>query len=401
VAKHAPETATTYANSLTVAAVGATPKPPKKRVRKKRPREPMYPFEQIDAAVAHDPNNAKAIRRSHRGTRIARAMTFWPFWICPMIGFLLTLQAGASIGMTLASVMLGFVVAMFFGSIGINLTIAMDLGKYDRRTLALPSGMDPTVVERLIDALVEAARSGLEPQNRPALQRMLDESDAVITAMTGTRPSGMVGPNDALAPAESMEARARDLEHNAPRVIDRLRARGGAKYHEFVVFLCPVIRTIATMAVDLGLDPAGFAPDGDAIPHWQAADTGTVDESTPYADALTPIVESGDEADAGSPAQKVRRLGRVWINGPRLIDETMAMDADAACGHDVDDIESRWRMARRHAVAADVEQIDRDFSESCEILCTRLETAIALRSAMLRDELTNGRRYIESKHARD
>jgi len=366
----------------------------------------MYPFKQIEGAVAHDPNNIKAIRRSHRGTRISRALTFWPFWICPIIGFLLSLGMGAEagIGTTLVFTILGFAAAMFFGSIGINLTIAMNLGDYTRRTMKPPADMDPYVVEKLVNALVDAARTGLDPKDRPALQRMLDDSDAVLTAMTGTTPYAMLDEDDATKAAGTLDSRARRLEAYAPDMIDLLRVRGGAKHYEFVMRLRPMIRLIETTAIDLGLDPAGFGPARDAIPQWSNAENiPAAGKTAVLEDALAPMVETPESVDAddASPAQKVRRLGRIWLNGPRFLDDTTAMEADAACGRDVDDIESRWRMARRHAVAADIEQIDRDFSESCEILSTRLETAIALRSAMLRDELTSGRRYIESKHARD
>lgn len=334
-------------------------------------RPAAFPLVELDPEVRTDHHNLEAKRLADRDTRRGKAVIMWPTLIGAPAAFILTH------GDPFAGLM-GFAGGVLASTIGLNLLIIKGRRFYRKRTLALPSDMSVEMIERGLLGLAAALRDRIDADRLPALQRDVDDAGRVLTALMAKTPRRLLERGDAVMAPSSARDMADALSSAASRLSELTAVAGGADYDEALSIIRPLALLVDVSTVRLGLDGGVFA--------------GPVVDDAPKA---LPQPAPIDEAD---PAARVRALGRRWLQGPRIGDDAVMPLADAAARDDIDVLEAHWRLARQNAVKDDVRDIDAEFADGCRILETRLQAAIANRSAMLRQNLSTGRRYLESKH---
>jgi hypothetical protein len=141
-----------------------------------------------------------------------------------------------------------------------------------------------------------------------------------------------------------------------------------------MISACPALVAIAR-AFDL--DVSGLAPDHGRL-------RGMVDRSAkPLEGAAT----------------RVHMLARRWLEADRGgIAPILRLEADAAAGRDLRDLEHVWMDARLNAAPEQHAEIDMAYRRATDALAATLETAIDALATTSADALSTHVGYIEAKH---
>jgi hypothetical protein len=243
-------------------------------------------------------------------------------------------------------------------------------------------------IGRMHDALIQIAQNGLAPSSRHSVQRLVDAGAASLRQVMGEAPwisERRIDTQRFLKVDLTGEGRSHPSEIAAAVVAcgGDLHQLGTAPHgvewavaHATVANKLPALVAIAR-AFDL--DVSGLEPSRGRL-------RGMVDPSAkPLEGAAT----------------RAHMLASRWKDSNRDVDPLLRIEADAAAGRDLRDLEAAWMQARREAAPENHARIDDDYRRATDALTVTLETALDGLSANATEALATQVAYIESKHGAD
>jgi len=240
-----------------------------------------------------------------------------------------------------------------------------------------------TAIGEMLELLTRIGHVGLRPVDRPRAQRIVDAGAASLEQVVGENPS--------------VAAHRVDLNYfNENRIPVE-----GRHPSEIATALAARMEGIALMGTTTWGVPQANAHDmlNDMLPAMVALGRAfDLDMSGlhPNQDKL-PGMAGNNRLDHA--ASHVHELAARWREDPSdMIQPVLKLEADAAAGRDLRDLESVWLAARADVEGEELAMIDATYARSVDALEATLTAAIEARIRANGDALATHARYIDMKH---
>ena len=241
-------------------------------------------------------------------------------------------------------------------------------------------------VDDMIALLVRISRNGLRPVDRPSAQNVLNRGAASLTHILGEEPwlaSERADRRrfniDPIPCGDGMHPGRIGQKLAAYKYLPSLgRSKKGHEINAAHAAMAECLPALVAIARAFDLDASGLSPTLGDLPGMASRRT------KPLTDA----------------ASRVHLLAARWkSSADRNVDPLLAMEADAAAGRDLRDLESVWATARSEASPERIMEIDETYRRATDALERTLETALEASGDSAVDALTTHVTYITSKHA--
>lgn len=234
--------------------------------------------------------------------------------------------------------------------------------------------------------LVRLSNEGLTPRERPAAQRVLDQGARALHDLMGEAPWLAAARADYTSYGDNLivfdeNDHPASIGAQLQLHLERLAALGERPHGTGVrVARRTIHHTLPAMtaiARAFDLDVSGLAPTDRILPGMSTA---------------RPVL-------LGDMAGHVHQLAERWASSSnRDVDPMLRMDADAAAGRDLRDLERVWAAARASSAPEDVKAVDESYKRSTDALAATLSAALEAASKADADALTTHSGYIAAKH---
>lgn len=233
---------------------------------------------------------------------------------------------------------------------------------------------------RVASRMLEACGSGIEDPDRAGIQADIELMRRSLVLAVGPdlwRIRAESGNNLAIPATIGEKAVLLRRLMGLTKVMNDPNGGSRSSIRGSMVNAMPIV---ASIAEDFGFDVEGLVPPTSPLP-------GMIRSSVP-----TP------RTDDGVPTSELRSLADRWIEGDReRVDVLVRIEADAAAGRDLRQLEEAWTAARR-ASPEDAAEIDARYEAGAARLRAVLQNAIDARARTARDQLDIRVRYVETKH---
>jgi len=274
----------------------------------------------------------------------------------------------------IVSLVIGGVMSVFVGVNGL-----------EEQATRRPRPGTETNIGDMVDMLVRISRTGVRPVDRPSVQNTIDKGAASLAEVLGEEP--WIAMQRANANRWSIkpipvppDAHPSDIGTMLSAKCDLGMlgtARNGIKMSYAHASLAESLGAVVAIAEAFDLDTSGLAVGRRKLPGM-----------------------ASDRKELTEAAARVHLLAARWKEGSTQdVDPILRLEADAAAGRDLRDLESVWAAARSQASPERILEIDRTYRSATEALERTLETALEASGNRAVDALTTHATYIASKHA--
>lgn len=243
-------------------------------------------------------------------------------------------------------------------------------------------------IGRMHDALIKVAQNGLAPSDRHAVQRLIDDGAASLRHVMGEAPWVS---EQRINTKRFLKVDLTDEGRSHPSEIAAAVVTCGGDFHKLGT---------APHGVELGEAHATVANKLPALVAIARAFDLDVSGLAPSRGRLRGMVDPSAKPLEGA-ATRAHMLASRWLDSDRNVDPLLRIEADAAAGRDLRDLEAAWMQARREAPPEEHTRIDAGYRRATDALTATLETALDGLSANATDALATQVAYIESKHGAD
>jgi hypothetical protein len=242
-----------------------------------------------------------------------------------------------------------------------------------------------THIGDMVETLVRISRTGVRPVDRPSVQNAIDKGAASLAEVVGEEPwVAMQRANRNRWNVKPIPvppgAHPGDLGTMLSANCDLGMlgtARNGVKMSYAHASLAESLAAVVAIAEAFDLDTSGLAIGRRQLPGM-----------------------ASDRRQLTEAAARVHLLAARWKEGSTQdVDPILRLEADAAAGRDLRDLESVWAAARSQASPERILEIDRTYRSATEALERTLEAALEASGDRAVDALTTHATYIASKHA--
>lgn len=240
-------------------------------------------------------------------------------------------------------------------------------------------------VANMMSTLVDLSQNGLRPSDRPSVQQAVDRGSAALMHIMGEHPWVAMKRGSgrwkavAIAHGSDRHPGQMGLEIAASSDLQRLsECRFGMEMAYARALLTKCLPALASIASAFDLDARGLRPMLGPLPGMTKQQNGTLTNA----------------------ASRVHQLATLWLSADtRNVDPILRLEADAAAGRDLRDLESVWETARSQALPERIEAVDATYRNATDALEKTLETALDACGDRAMDALTTHATYISTKHA--
>jgi hypothetical protein len=288
-------------------------------------------------------------------------------------------------GFLFANAQMGTLLGMMSLVIGTVISLMTGINGGEDPVTRRPRQGTETDIGEMMDMLVRISRTGVRPVDRPMVQNTIDRGAASLTHVLGEEPwisMRRVNPDRwnlrPIPVGEGVHPSDLGTMLSTHGEIARFgTARNGVNMSFAQASISEVLPAMVAIAEAFDLDTAGLAIDKKPLP------------------GMTTGRKQLTEA-----AARVHILADRWRKGSTHdVDPVLRLEADAAAGRDLRDLESVWAAARSEASPERIIEIDRTYRQATEALERTLETALGASGDRAVDMLKTHTRYITSKHA--
>jgi len=238
----------------------------------------------------------------------------------------------------------------------------------------------------MVSTLVQVSQNGLRPSDRPSVQQAVDRGSAALMHIMGEHPwiamtRGGGGKWKATAIAHGSDQHPGQMGLLIAASSDLqglLECKFGMDIFHARVLLVKCLPALAAIAKAFDLDASGLRPMLGSLPGMAKQRDGTLTDA----------------------ASRVHQLAARWLSADTQdVDPILRLEADAAAGRDLRDLESVWEAARSQASPERIEAVDATYRSATDALEKTLETALEACGDRAVDALTTHATYIGTKHA--
>lgn len=240
-----------------------------------------------------------------------------------------------------------------------------------------------TAIGEMLEVLTRIGHVGLRPVDRPRVQRIIDAGATSLEQVVGEKPwiaAHRVDLNHFRENRIPVEGRhPSEIATALAARMDGIALMGTTTWGVPLANAYDMLNDMLPAMVALGrafdLDMIGLQPEKDNLPGM-----------------------AGDSR-LDRAASHVHELAARWREDPSdMIQPVLKLEADAAAGRDLRDLESVWMAARADLEGEELAMIDATYARSVDALEATLTSAIEARTRANGDALATHARYIDMKH---